>query len=367
MGTGQHQRAIAALREAPFDFAQWSVALEETARACGAASAQLLSFGQCRFVPIVAPGFADEDIGRFVALEGADPGVNRGLRAVQKSSLHQIICDSEYLRDDDRARDRLYNEFFGLFDGRYIASGTVARNASATCNINLFLPRGTGGLDGAGRDALARLLPRFTEALRLSARLGTQAAMISNGAWDQLGQAALLCDGEGRMLHANGEAVRLLRAGRPVRERQGRVIGDDALVPEKLTDAIRMAAEPRATALRRLVARDDRGAIFILDVMPLAIPSDPFAGLVLVLIRDPERKVRLDAALLKAVFGLTTAECAVAEGLMHRYSSAKIADARGVSIETVHSQVKAVLAKTGCAKRGDLTLALQPFVADDGE
>lgn len=362
MGKGQYQRAVAALREAPFDFAQWAVALDETARACGAVSAQLLSFGQCRFVPIVAPGFAEEDIGRFVALEGADPRINHGLRAVQRSSLHQIIVDAEYLPEGERARDRLYNEFFGLFDGGYIASGTVARNVAATSNINLFLSRRTGGLAAEGRQMLGRLLPRFTDALRLSTRLGVEAAMIANGAWDRLGQAALLCDGDGRLLHANGPAERLLRAGIHIRERQGRLIGEDSFVPERLADAIRIVADARSGALHSLVARSDDGAAMILDLMPLPLASDPLAGLVLILMRDPAPMVRLDQRLIQAAFGLTAAEGAVAEGVMRRQSSADIARVRGVSIETVNSQVKAVLAKTGCASRGDLTLILQRFV-----
>lgn len=358
---GHHDQVIAALREAPFGVSGWTTALNGVARLCGASSAQLLSFGQCRFAPVVAPGFSAEEIGHFVALDGADPAVNHGLRAAQHLSQHGMVSDVEYLSDDERRRDILYNDFFRRYDGDHIASAIVARNPDAICNINLFFTERTGGIDQDGRRALRRILPHFTEALRLTTRLEGMAAALASGVWDRMGQAALLCDAAGRIVHANREAEEMLARDAPLRVRHGRLASRNATLPMRLGDAIRAAADPVAPRAQSLIARSAGHAMLVLDVIPLSAMSSLLSPPVLVLARNRAADARLDDDLLEAAFGLTPAERAVAAGLMQRLSSADIARMRGVSIETVNSQVKAVLAKTGCANRGEVTSALQGF------
>lgn len=363
MGMGHHDRAVRALREAPFDASHWAVALDGVAAACGAASAQLLSFGECRFAPIVAPGFSPAEIEDFVSLDGANPIINHGLRAVQKSTLHEIISDAQYLDDRQRRSDRLYNEFFFRFDGHHVASGTVARNPGATCNINLFLPHRTGGLDDDARGALRRLLPHFTEALRLTTRLEGMAAALASGIWDELGEAALLCDAAARVIHANAEAERLLESGDIIQAHHGLLTSRAAAVPTRLGDAIALAVASGGEArAQSLIVRATRHGPTLIDVVPLPAMSGLLSPLALVLIRGDASDMQIDARLVEAAFGLTSAERSVAEGLLERLSSAEIAQRRKVSIETINSQIKAILAKTGCENRGAVTRALQPFL-----
>lgn len=348
----------AALNEAPFDPDFWSRALESTARACGAASAQLLSFGPCRFSPIVAPGFSTADISAFVALEGADPAINHGLRAVLSSPLHAILTDADYITDRQRARDQLYNEFFRKFDGHYIASGTVARNGAAVCNLNLFLPERTGGLDAKARQTLKRLLPRFTQALRITSRLDSVATALAASAWDAHNDSVMVCDADGAILHASRRAERLLvRYGLPGHW----LAGLDAASDAQFRAALKKAVSPVGSESRHCVARLKNGRSLVLDVVPLPRTLSSAIPNVLVLLHEPGRPKELDHARLRSVFHLTPAECAVADGLMRRLSSMEIARMRSVSIETVNTQVKALLAKTNMTDRGKLTLLLQDY------
>lgn len=353
-----HGEVTAALNEAPFDPAFWSRALESTARACGAASAQLLSFGPCRFSPIVAPGFSAADISTFVALEGADPAINHGLRAVLSSPLNAILTDADYITDRQRARDQLYNEFFRRFDGHYIASGTVARSEVAVCNLNLFLPEGTGGLNPKARRTLRSLLPRFTQALRIASRLETVATALAAGAWDAHNDAVMVCDADGVVIHASRKAERLLERN----GLSGHWLAElDAASNVELSIALKTAASPVAPESRHCVTRLANGKRLAMDIVPLPQALSRVMPNVLVLLREPGLPAGLDHARLRSMFHLTPAECAVADGLMRRLSSAEIAHMRGVSIETVNTQVKALLAKTNMVDRGKLTLLLQDY------
>lgn len=352
---------LTALREAPFDPQFWVSALNAMARACGAASAQLLTFGPARFTPIVAPGFSSDDIGDFVALDGTDPAINIGLKAVQGSRIHDVIADVEYLPESRRNRDRLYSEFFRRFDGAFVASGTVARNDEATCNINLFFPERTGGLDDGGRRRLKRVLPHFTAAILLATRLEKAALALAAGAWDVLGEAVVICSTDGGILHANEEAEHLFESGDPVGMRQGKIFARTTGLADPLLQSIGIAADPLAPRARSLFARSEGGIPFALDVVPLPMSSSAFLPAALLLIRKLLRSIQLDVDLLKVAHGFTPAECAVADGIIRRLSSAEIAKERGVSTETINTQVKSLLAKTECANRAQLTRVLEGF------
>lgn len=363
MGKAMYREVGAALDEAPFDPAAWPRALDAVARACGAASAQLLSFGPCRFDPVIAPGFSGEDIAAFLAIGGADPQVNHGLRAVRTSRLHAVVADAEYLPDGKRNRDRLYNEFFRRFDGDYVASGTVAGNADAVCNLNLFLPRRSGGLGEEARRTLRLLLPRFTDALRLSLRLQDAAVALMAGAWDALGETAVVCTADCKVLHASPEAERLLATEPSLRIAGGRLEAAKPDVSARLREAVRAAADPLAPGPRSLSVRTARGGLVLEAApLPLSLPSAICEPRVLLLLRRLDATAALDHGLLEDAFGLSPAEREVASGIMRRLSSREIARMRGVSVETVNSQAKSLLVKTGCANRAALTLRLQAFV-----
>jgi len=140
-----------------------------------------------------------------------------------------------------------------------------------------------------------------------------------------------------------------------------RLTGFDTATDQRLKAALRLASAPVAAESRRLVASAGNGGRMTLDVTPLPLSSVGVAPKALVLLRTSDPVATLDHALLKTTFLLTTAECEVASGVMRRLSSAEIARLRGVSVETVNTQVKSVLAKTGAVDRGRLTLLLEGF------
>ena len=74
----------------------------------------------------------------------------------------------------------------------------------------------------------------------------------------------------------------------------------------------------------------------------------------LLVIVDPELSDIVDLSGVEEIFNLTHTESAVARYLVDGMSNPQIADARGVSMETVKSQVKAVMEKVDCSNRIEL-------------
>jgi DNA-binding CsgD family transcriptional regulator len=75
---------------------------------------------------------------------------------------------------------------------------------------------------------------------------------------------------------------------------------------------------------------------------------------VTVLIVDRDSQSEPDLAVLRELFSLTPAEARVAGKLVVGRSVEEIASEAGISIETVRTQIKRVLSKTGTDRQGKL-------------
>jgi DNA-binding CsgD family transcriptional regulator len=69
---------------------------------------------------------------------------------------------------------------------------------------------------------------------------------------------------------------------------------------------------------------------------------------------------------MTSLFGFTRAECRLAELLTSGYSLKDAAEQRGVTYETVRSQVKSIFSKTGAQRQSELMglLAAMPKIID---
>ncbi|AQZ52408.1 helix-turn-helix transcriptional regulator [Martelella mediterranea] len=71
----------------------------------------------------------------------------------------------------------------------------------------------------------------------------------------------------------------------------------------------------------------------------------------LIRIVDSDRKPKFKVKPFAKMVGLTSAEIEIGQLICSGYSASDIADIRGVSIHTARSQIKSILAKSGCSNR----------------
>lgn len=356
---------LAALRDAPFDAAKWTTALNGAAALCGASSAQLLAFGYSVAPTVMAPGFTADDIALYVALDGPNPARNKGVDAIIKAPLLRTLSVHEYMTEDERRRDPLYQEFFEPHDGAFPAFGVIAREGGVSAAVNLLRHSTQGPLDDEGRRALALLLPHFRRAFHVQRQMEREAAAVAGGILDAVTLSVVLCDVQGRIHGATSRAERQLRNGTLIHARGGRISPSALETGTSLLKAIHQAARawpaPQGTTL---LLRSRAGDPVRVDVNPL--PSGRGAAtllpLAMVQVDEPADRAQLDLALVREAFGMTRAEAEVAAELVNGQSSAEIARSRGLSLETIHTQVKAILSKTGCARRAELPSVLRPFL-----
>jgi len=313
--------------------------------------------------------------GRYSRVNPWQPPLkDRGVGFMDGASLvtREELDRSEYFNDWCRP--------WGVHDKSGVVMANDGRtNAALTIFMPELGPRDREVLDGT----LAVAAPHLIRAYRIHEMLcrPDPADLPAFGAVSPAA-AVVVCEPDGRILHAGPAAEAVLRRGDGLLAVGGRLRAADPRADDRLAAALGRAAglaeglsagraAPGWEALA--VPRPPPGRPYLLRIAPRAsapavgpAPSPlllPRPGRLVVVIRDAGAPVRIDAARLRAALGLTPAEaalaCALAEGDTLQSHAAK----RGVSVETVRTLLRGAFRKTGCARQSELVALVLTLAA----
>ncbi len=192
-----------------------------------------------------------------------------------------------------------------------------------------------------------------------SGHLGLHQARTVAESLGVIGLAAATLNAEGQLLATN----RLFRALVPamIKHVRGQLRFVDAVTDRLIRDAMGRRSFLQSGAVRSFPVRGAQGkAPSMIRFFPIPADGDEiFPGLASVAVvtpAQPHSPPSLD--ILKGLFDLSPAEARVAQGIAARRTVEEIADRSNVSRETVRSQLKTVLAKTGTSRQLDLAVLL---------
>jgi DNA-binding CsgD family transcriptional regulator len=218
----------------------------------------------------------------------------------------------------------------------------------------------TGPVDRATVRRLDRLRPHLARASLISTRLSLERAHGAAMALDLLGLPAAVLGQSGRALAANPRFERLMP--HVVRTRKQRLQLVNAAADVLFADALaRLAPGGDAGGVRSIpIPAAEPEPPMIVHLLPVrGAASDVFTGGCSFLVVTPVVPREVPTAdVLQGLFDLTPAEARVARAIAERNTIEGIASSCGLSQETIRSQLKAVLAKTGLGRQADLTALL---------
>lgn len=204
--------------------------------------------------------------------------------------------------------------------------------------------------------ALNPFLPHLVTAVRLRARYDDLARMAQLGqqVLDSIPRGVLVIDVHGKVMLANtaGEnwlrdvqspfarqaMVHQSRVGAQLVTLAARICGDTGIAVDSVT--LEPLGGARSTRLIGMPLNDSH---------PLALTQNRRVGVVV--IHEPDSGLTPTEDLLRHLFRLTSAECRLVAEMARHDSTAEIAEAIGVGVETIRSQIKSILAKTGAANQ----------------
>ena len=267
-----------------------------------------------------------------------------------------FVRDNDVFTDEEMDNDPVYRDFYRK-RGLGWATGTILDTPSGDSIIFSFeraYDNGPVPLETVKQFDLLR--PHLARSALLSSRLGMERARAMAETLESLGLPGAVLRGEGRVLAVNASLERLMPS--LLQDRRERLhlsdVAADALLEQVL--ARRSAADGAAGVNSIPVAATDEHPPMILHLLPICgVARDFFSQASSLLVVTPiDRAIVPTAMVLQGLFDLTPAEARVARGISEAQTVEVLALSAGVSLETVRSQLKAVLAKTGLSRQQEL-------------
>ena len=290
---------------------------------------------------------------------------------LQKPAFHAVLDTDLWSLDYLRAvpEVRYIREHVGVFR-------RVAFNLSESPDLQsgLILQYGTEIAEPpvADRQLMARLAPHVGKAIAttrffspLRQRYRAVLAVL-----DRLDLAICLLDGQGRLVLENRAAADLLARGDGIaRSAAGTLRCQSEEEDRALAAACRTIAETATgrgarTEMSVTIPRRGHADPLLCIVSPLRDAQgeiDPALSGCMVTFVDTARIILTDMAAFARAYGLTGAETEVAALMRDGLPAPEIAEQRGVAPETVKTQIKAILAKTGTRNRVQFVWKLVGF------
>jgi DNA-binding CsgD family transcriptional regulator len=207
---------------------------------------------------------------------------------------------------------------------------------------------------------LNALRPHLARAALMSARLRLERAQGMAESLTTMGLPSAVLLGDGKVVATSPLFEQL--GGQIVSRAFGRIALSHAGANALLSKAIENlnAGQFQFGARSIAVPSDGDNAAIVIHLIPVRRSAhDIFGPAMGILVITPLGSSQaLPAELLNGLFDLSPAEIRAANGLLEGKSIEGLAAGHGLSRETIRSQVKAVLAKTGTTKQSDLVALL---------
>ncbi len=352
---------------------EWAVPLSTIARATGSLEAvfQIWKFEPegSRILLNASIALPIDDLTSYAAVYAAqDPRAEFALR--MGARVPAAFTDLDFTSERDMRMHAYYEDFLRPLGFRYAvcAPCVPAFHGGGTGALSLQRgPReGVGGQDE--KDLLLRLIPHIRRAMeieQLKSAFGAQQDYL-RALLDSSAYPTWLVDARGRVDLMNTPAEKLAH-GAISRVRGGRLVMVDESDQLRFLSLLRSCqpgglapTAPRGGYLRASGA----SGMHIFEVTPTAVDQTLVSrGCALVRLRFPMPAYPDDAlAMLRDCFDLTASELRVMRELQDGLSLREIAERSSISYETVRTQLKAAMRKTGVRSQKELIGLLASMV-----
>lgn len=270
-----------------------------------------------------------------------------------------FFVEQDFWSEEEIGADPIYRDFFRP-RGLGWSAGTglqLPTGDSIVFSVERTLDRGPVEPDHVS--ALNALRPHLARSALVSARLSLQRAQGARETLDALRLPALLLDETGRVIEANAWAADQTEQ---VRFGAGqRLALADKAAQDLLSAGLKAIHAEPGDSRSSFPLRDSLGRpALVLHLIPVRRSAhDIFGQSFALLLMTPVSRDRAPAAdLLRSLFDLTPAEARIAQGVARGQGLEDLAEAGGVSLNTVRNQLRRVLEKTGCARQAELAALL---------
>lgn len=356
----------------PFGEATWSAALTGISDFLGAECADLTVMNQdssvclqvetARIDTLAVEGYLRTYMG-----EGVDiPDVHPRVGVLVSATRNQVMADADFWSFRERDRMTFFREFYRQ---RIHCNECVMGSATGPDDVRrIYLTthfREAAPQQRSTRERVRMLLPHLRRVVTAEAALkvarGERDTLAA--ALDRITDAVVLLAKDGKVMRANPAAETLLGPGNGIDTTpDGRLVLSTGEARAALslalaqcqTPVIVVSGEGSPPPVRIAVQRaEGRPLLLTLQPLPSSL-SGAFGAVALLFIVDPDAGMQDRTSALRVAYGLTAAEARIVQGLCEGLVLKEIADRYDISYETVRSQLRRIMSKTGARRQSDL-------------
>jgi DNA-binding CsgD family transcriptional regulator/PAS domain-containing protein len=358
--------AIENLYEAGFERSLWQAGLGRLCDSIGADSAITVPRVAAEDT-IILPFSSDlaEFAERFV-VDGwyrDDYRANRGWPLTDRGQT--IVLEQDIATEEDHAREPIYQELM-LPYGKKWWGGITFKSPSRQYVLSVFRGSRAEMFAEQDRPLFEAISGHLARIVTTAERVGWVQTSLGLGVLEAMDEAAILLDGQGRVLEMTGAAESLMGDSFTVIGRQ--VSSLHKGVARKIGVAVQkaIAEGPDGSPPLRIERQGKRPLLIDLLPVPNRFDGVFFFARFMLLITDLERQPLPSTTLLRQVFGLTSAEAQIAVGLTSGMSLSEAAENCGVTRETAKTHLKAIFFKTDTNRQSALVGLIRSIMARRG-
>lgn len=293
-----------------------------------------------------------------------DPWNRSASLASQFSRAGSIRHGHEFVSDRALAETAYYNEFCRPLGGGRILCLKISdgrEDLNPAMHLTLIRPLKSGAFEERAVRALRALHPHLSAATRLhwAANDLVNTRLVVSDLLDDLPQPIWLLEVDGRVVHSNAPAERLMRTTSNIHIEMGRLkkIGrlSESTIRADIHSARVQSTSSRSTTLE--IDRLTRSATLQFSTVNEASrlrANWPAGRIILVVSIESPDLMRLELHRLRQEYHLTPSEQAVLEMLVAGNSVVQIAQLRRASTCTIRTHLRALFDKTGQRRQVDL-------------
>jgi len=248
----------------------------------------------------------------------------------------------------------------------------IVTEGGADCRLRITRPPGERDFSERAKALCQSLLPHLRRAVTLHSRIErieTERRLYST-TMDRMLVGTVVFDEKGSVMRTNGLADEILAENDGVRVSQNKLHAafpnEDRELQRLIKTALSLPGEAPGVLQPMSVTRPSGRANLGVLVRPVPAgewSEDRHRPTAVAFIRDPERKSQLSVEMIRRLFGLTTAEAALAMLLANGFTLDEAAAELKIRKNTTRAHLRSIFAKTGVRRQTTLIHMLLNSIA----
>lgn len=270
--------------------------------------------------------------------------------------IGQVLTIDEHIGAEKWTSSEFYQSFIGGDVSRYGLGINIVSENGTVCRLRLYRMASEQPFDSTDKERLLALVPHFSQALGLAARLElheTQSELYEE-ALNRLHIGAIVLDETQHVLRCNQMAQSMLDDGDGLKLQTGQVDAHYRNDRQMLKGLLSFTgASAQVMSVTRPSGKRKLGVV--VRRIPLREESEGKGRAAwIIFVCDPDTQTTAPREILRQVFDFTPAEAALAMELANGLSLDEAAEVLSIRRNTARTHLRAIFAKAGVTRQAEL-------------